>query len=173
MGTTKPRMEDLTPLMDRIERRLSACSSLLSYTGRLEMINSATTPTVTYSPIGVIDNIDRARKQCLWRGNSNNTRGGNLVAWPRCITPKNKGGLGILNLRLQNDALLLKHLHKFYNRENIPWVNLVWSKYYTNKVPHAAREVGSFWWKDKAQLSLSKHSIVQLRRWVDGALLGR
>jgi len=28
MGTTKPRMEDLTPLMDRVERQLSACSSL-------------------------------------------------------------------------------------------------------------------------------------------------
>jgi hypothetical protein len=86
MGTTKPRMEDLTPLMDIIERRLSACSSLLSYTGRLEMINSAITPMVTYSlctlklPIGVIDNIDRACKQCLWRGNTNNTRGSNLVA---------------------------------------------------------------------------------------------
>ena len=39
MGTTKPRMEDLTPLMDRMERRLSSCSSLLSYSGRLEMLN--------------------------------------------------------------------------------------------------------------------------------------
>lgn len=29
MGTTKPRVEDFTPLMDRIERRLSACSSLI------------------------------------------------------------------------------------------------------------------------------------------------
>jgi len=39
MGTTKPRMTDLTPLMvDRVERRLSACSSLLSYTGRLQLI---------------------------------------------------------------------------------------------------------------------------------------
>ena len=28
MGTTKPHMEDLTPLMDRVERQLSACSSL-------------------------------------------------------------------------------------------------------------------------------------------------
>jgi len=28
MGTTKPRMEDLTPLMTRMERRLSACSSM-------------------------------------------------------------------------------------------------------------------------------------------------
>jgi hypothetical protein len=27
-GTTKPRIENLSPIMDRIERRLSACSSL-------------------------------------------------------------------------------------------------------------------------------------------------
>jgi hypothetical protein len=68
MGTTKPRMEDLTPLMDRVERRLNACSSFLSYSGRLEMLNFVLSSTVTYAmcyiklPIGVIDNIDRIRK---------------------------------------------------------------------------------------------------------------
>jgi hypothetical protein len=44
MGTTKPRMEDLTPLMDRVERRLNACSSFLSYSGRLEMLNLYSPP---------------------------------------------------------------------------------------------------------------------------------
>jgi retron-type reverse transcriptase len=63
-------------MIDRVERRLSACSTWLSYTGRLQMINSAITPITTYAmctiklPKGVIENIDRARKQCLWRGNS-------------------------------------------------------------------------------------------------------
>jgi hypothetical protein len=67
-----------------------------------------------------------ARKQCLWRGNDNDRkRGGNLVAWEVVMKPKGKGGLGVLNLRLQNDALLMKHLNKFYNWANIPWVNLV------------------------------------------------
>lgn len=33
MGTTKPRIEDLMPMMDRVERRLSACSTWLSYSG--------------------------------------------------------------------------------------------------------------------------------------------
>jgi hypothetical protein len=72
MGTTKPRIEDLTPIMDKVERRLSACSTWLSYSGRLQMINSAITPITTYAmctiklPKGVIENIDRARKQCLW-----------------------------------------------------------------------------------------------------------
>jgi hypothetical protein len=104
-------------------------------------------------PRGVIDNIDRIRKQCLWRGNSEKKKGGNLVAWETVQKPKEKGGLGVLNLKLQNDALLLKHLHKFYNRESLPWVDLVWFKYYHNKVPHVAREVSSFWWKDIMRLN--------------------
>jgi hypothetical protein len=126
MGTTNPKIDDFTPMMDRVERRLSACSTWLSYSGRLEMINSAMTPITTYAmctlklPKGVIKNIDRARKQCLWRGNSAKKKGGNLVAWPTVQLPKEKGGLGIINLHLQNDALLMKQLHKFYNKANIP-----------------------------------------------------
>jgi hypothetical protein len=86
MGTTKPKIDELVPLMDRVEHRLSACSTWLSYFGRLEMINSAITPITTYAmctiklPKGVIENIDKARKQCLWRGNSEQKKGGNLVA---------------------------------------------------------------------------------------------
>jgi hypothetical protein len=75
------------------------------------------------------------------------------VAWPVVMQPKEKGGLGVLNLQLHNDALLLKSLDKFYNKREIPWVQLVWWKYYQGKVPHAAREVGSFWWKDILRLS--------------------
>ena len=103
-------------------------------------------------PKGVIENINRIRRQCLWRGNSEKERGGNLVAWEIVQRPKEKGGLGVTNLRLQNDALLMKHLHKFYNHAQVPWVQLVWHRYYLNKVPHTAREIGSFWWKDVFRL---------------------
>jgi hypothetical protein len=159
MGTTKPRVEDYAPLMDRIERRLSACSSLLSYSGKLQMVKSVITSTATFAmctlklPKGVIDNIDRARKQCLWRGPDREKKGGHLAAWPMVTKPKLKGGLSVTNLYVQNDALLLKHLHKFYNKMDIPWVQLIWYKYYDGKVPHATREVGSFWWKDVQRLS--------------------
>ena len=96
MGTTKPRMEELTPLMDRVERRHLAFSSFLSYSGHLEMINSVLTPTVTYAmcsmklPVGVIENIDRARKQCPWRGNDATNKGGSLAAWHMVQRPKQK-----------------------------------------------------------------------------------
>jgi hypothetical protein len=40
--------------------------------------------------------------------------------------------LGVLDIRTHNDVLLLKSLHKFHNRENLPWVNLIWENYYKN-----------------------------------------
>jgi len=134
-------------------QNLSACSSLLSPSGRLEMENSVITLTTTFAICtikfqkGVIENIDRGRKQCIWRGN-NAENSGNLSTWPLVRKLKSKGGLGILNLSLQNEALLIKHMYKFYSRQDIPWVNLIWSSYYTDKVSHASRDVGLFWWKD-------------------------
>lgn len=155
------------------------------------MINSAITPTTTYAmctiklPKGVIENIDRAWKQCLWRGNSTQKKGGNLVAWPTVMLPKEKGGLGIINLCLQNDALLMKHLSKFYNRADVPWVHLVWSKYYSDRVPHATREMGSFWWKDVLRLNILFREIARCELgdgstvcfwddfWIDGILANK
>ncbi|TVU04883.1 hypothetical protein EJB05_48023, partial [Eragrostis curvula] len=81
-----------------------------------------------------------------------NRKGGNLAAWPMVAMPKDRGGLGIKNLRIQNNALLLKHLHNFYCKKEVPWVKFIWTRYYQNKVPHAAREMGSFWWKDILRL---------------------
>lgn len=47
--TTKPKIEDFPPLLDIVERKLCACSTLLSYLGRVEYINTVLTPMVTYA----------------------------------------------------------------------------------------------------------------------------
>ena len=67
--------------------------------------------------------------------------------------PKNKGGLGVINLKIHNKALLLKFLHKFYNKVDVPWVHLLWDNLYINKIPHAADPAGSFWWRDILKLT--------------------
>jgi hypothetical protein len=55
-----------------------------------------------------------------------------------------KGGLGVLNLNLHNDVLLMKHLHNFFSKEDLSWVKLLWHKYYKNdKLPKKANR-GSF-----------------------------
>jgi hypothetical protein len=52
-----------------------------------------------------------------------------------CI-PKKQGGLGVIDLATHNDAMLLKFLHKFYTKVDIPWVKLVWDNYYsTGRLP--------------------------------------
>ena len=66
--------------------------------------------------------------------------------------PKLKGGLGVKDLLLQNEALLIKHLVKFYNKADVPWVHLIWSACYQEKVPHLSTTKGSFWWKDILKL---------------------
>jgi hypothetical protein len=43
-----------------------------------------------------------------------------LAAWEMVCRPKEKGGLGIINLETQNDALLMKHLYRFFNHEDTP-----------------------------------------------------
>jgi hypothetical protein len=154
LGLTKPQVKDYAPLICRIERKLSASSQFLTYAGRLQLINSVISSLPTYFmctlklPATVIENIDKHRRNCLWRDKEFSHKGYNRAAWDLVRNPKDKGGLGVINLSVQNDALVLKHLDKFYRKENVQWVKLIWDKYYENSVPHLAREKGSFWWKD-------------------------
>ena len=100
----------------------------------------------------VIDQIDKFRKLCLWRGADFNARQKPKAAWPTICREKEEGGLGVLNIKTQNEALLIKHLHKFFNKEDVPWVSLVWEKYYkSGKLPESSKK-GSFWWRDIVKL---------------------
>lgn len=42
----------------------------------------------------------------------------------------------------------MKNLYKFFNKSNIPWVNIIWSSHYRNGGIHFPRKVESFWWRD-------------------------
>lgn len=130
MGISRPKVIDLSPLVDRVERRLSATFALLSYGDRLTLVNSVLSFLPTYYictlslPKYIILSIDRVRRHCLWRGSGINSSKKSLVLWDRVCQPKSKGGLGVIDLRLQNNALPIKNLHKFYNRHLIlgsPW----------------------------------------------------
>jgi hypothetical protein len=57
-----------------------------------------------------------------------------LVAWKKVCRSKQQEGLGVLNLDIQNKALLLKNVHKLFNRVDTPWMNLICNSYYANGV---------------------------------------
>lgn len=101
-------------------------------------------------PPQVIKQIDIYRKYCLWSKGGINKKGTCLVAWEEACKPKDEGGLGIVDIKTQNKALLLKFLDKFYHKKDTPWVQLTWTKLYANSQtpPQDRSPVGSFWWKD-------------------------
>ena len=78
-------------------------------------------------------------------------KGTALIAWDKVCKSKDQGGLGVLDLIAQNKALLLKHLHKFFNCHDLPWVKFIYESYYTNRQVDC-RPIGSFWWKSMIKL---------------------
>jgi hypothetical protein len=100
-------------------------------------------------PVAVIEQIDKYRKHFLWDRGDVNRKGGCLVAKKKTRMSKDQGGLDVIDLRMRNSALLLKYLHKFYNKSELPWVELTWKCFYSRStIPHVRTPVGSFWWKD-------------------------
>ena len=66
----------------------------------------------------------------MWRGADENNRINAKAVWPLVTRSKDEGDLGVLDLKSQNEALLLK--------------NLVWEKYYKNgRLPNHIKR-GSF-----------------------------
>lgn len=71
------------------------------------------------------EQIDKYRRHCLWRGSEEYNIINAKAAWSMVSKAKKEGGLGVLDLKSQNEALLLKNLHKFLNIADIPWVKLI------------------------------------------------
>jgi hypothetical protein len=50
-----------------------------------------------------------------------------LVAWDLVCKTKRQVGFGVINPSTQNDCLLMKHLQIFFNRIDLPLVNMIWA----------------------------------------------
>lgn len=122
LSLTKPNVIDFSSLVNKCERRLAATSTFLNQAGRLQLTNSVFSafPTFCMSTFAihntVISQIDKFRKLCLWRGADINANQRPKAAWTTVCKSKEEGGLGVINLKTQNEALLLKHLSKFFNK---------------------------------------------------------
>ena len=96
-----------------------------------------------------IDHIEKSMRTFLWSGKEIDKKGKCLVKWDKVSRPKEAGGLGVLDLRKQNEPLIMKNLFKFFNSHDIPWVQLLWNAHYQNgKIPIKQQQKGSFWWRN-------------------------
>ncbi|KAJ4754476.1 RNA-directed DNA polymerase (reverse transcriptase)-related family protein [Rhynchospora pubera] len=116
------------PLLAAIQRRLQGWKSkFLSFAGRLTLVKSVLTAMplhymqVIRLPKWVINQIDKMRRNFLWKGNDKCLGGHCLVNWDKCCMPKQHGGLGILNLKTQNEALLAKWIWVLLTKPDSVW----------------------------------------------------
>jgi hypothetical protein len=120
LGTTRPSVQDLMPLVDRIERRVSATFVLMPYSGKVSLINSLLTSIATFSMCSIqlhpkiLEHIEKIRRHCLCvkKNEEGEEKCQFIASWSMVCRPKKKGWLGIINLKIQNEGLILMYRHK-------------------------------------------------------------
>ena len=150
--------QSFLPLVQGVERRLSGIANFLNTAGKLEMVKTVLASMSTFMmctlelPIPIKRQLEKYMRHCLWRKPDLTDKRPAMVKWTTVCRPKKQGGLGVMNIDIQNKSLMLKILHKFYNKMDIPWVSLIWSTYYNESVVPGEQSVGSFWWKSHIKL---------------------
>ncbi|KAJ4811538.1 RNA-directed DNA polymerase (reverse transcriptase)-related family protein [Rhynchospora pubera] len=158
LSLQRPDRLSFQPLVDKIRRRLAGWkSSLLSRAGRVLLASSvlSTIPVYWMSvfklPQWVIKEIDAIRRNFIWGSSHQRGRATHLLSWDRVCLPKTFGGFGLLDLRTQNVALLLRWLWRLYNNPNSLWslfARCFYDKRDHNVPPLAWNSSGSFFWRD-------------------------
>jgi hypothetical protein len=119
---------------------------------RVILLNSCLTSIIFYMlsfyrlPVGVRKKCDFYRGRLLWQ-EEQGIRKYHLVNWETVCTPKDLGGLGVLNLELMNISLLCKWLWKLENEEGL-WQSVLKNKYLQNgSLAHMEAKPGcsQFW----------------------------
>jgi hypothetical protein len=112
----------------------------LSLGGRLTLLNSCLSNVPLYMlsiypiPKSVIKKVDSLRRRLLWQG-GHVAKKIHLVDWMSVCSPKNQGGLGVLNLEFMSDSLLTKWLWNIENSNGL-WQKIIASKYIKGKTPY-------------------------------------
>jgi hypothetical protein len=182
MSPGRIKLKDWAILESRFQKRLSSWKGkLLSTGGRLVLINSvlSSLPMFMMSffrvPKGILKKLDYYRSRFFWQSDEHKKKY-RLAKWTILSKPKCVGGLGILNLEIQNICLLSKWIFKLLNEEGA-WQDMLRNKYLkTKSLAQVTRKPGdSHFWaglmdiKDKV-LSLGRfavHDGEQARFWED------
>ncbi|KAJ3705176.1 hypothetical protein LUZ61_008881 [Rhynchospora tenuis] len=136
LSVNKPKRVHFLPLVQAMHEKLQGWKAkFLSLGGRLILIKAvlAALPLhfmqVFKLPQWLLDRMDKICRSFLWKGLDTCLGGHCLVNWDTCCLPKRCGGLGILHLKTQNEALLAKWLWKLLAEKPSVWAATVHELY--------------------------------------------
>lgn len=167
----KPHRALYLPLIEKIESKLEGWKSkFISRGGRLQLMNSVLSSVPIYFmssfmlPQWVIDRLDKIRRDFLW-GKSDNSRGISLINWEAVCIPKENGGMGAVDLKLRNWAILLRWWCRLYWQQNSLWSkSITMLRCISTDIngPKVWSTQGSFFWNDLHKI---KHVFLWSTTW--------
>jgi hypothetical protein len=122
-------------LVEHVNKRLNSwANKFLSFGGRVVLLNSVLNaiPILYLSfmrmPVKVWRRLVRIQREFLW-GGVGGGRKINLVKWSKVCQPKEKGGLGIRDIKLVNLSLLAKWRWSIIQGDDTLWIAVLKEKY--------------------------------------------
>jgi len=121
------------------------------------------------TPKGILQKIRAIQRDFLWRGAKNKKKWA-LVAWEKVCKPKCKGGLGLQDPQVTNEAYEAKLWWRWVKEKSLSWANLWKAKYALNINNQdrirfmGTREGSAIWnlsWHNKTWIH--KHSFWEVR----------
>lgn len=124
---------DSGKLIDKVMAKYTGWKKrFLSTAGRVTLIQSVTSTIPIYDmqaswlPEHIRNRLDKLNRDFLW-SNDVNQRKTHLVGWKQIVQPKQDGGLGIRETRLNNEVMLAKIIRKILKQERSIWLDLIQS----------------------------------------------
>jgi len=155
VGGNPRRKKFWEPVIDKLETRLSTWRGrFLLMAGRICVIKSVLTAVPLYylslfrAPELVCKNINRIQSRFLW-GWGKEKKPISWVSWKNVCKSKQEGGLGMIDVRDFNHALLAKWKWRWLSEEKGRWKYILESKYEEgSEGTHSSLKLQSWWWRD-------------------------
>ncbi|GJU97186.1 RNA-directed DNA polymerase, eukaryota, reverse transcriptase zinc-binding domain protein [Tanacetum coccineum] len=130
--TKQLSISDCKPLVNKVNAKVSDWKNkTISYAGRVQLITSVLSSMQNYwasvflLPKQVIYEINKLLKGFLWCQDEL-TKGKAKVSWDAVCKPYNQEGLGLKNLGVWNEVLIIKHLWNVTIKNDTLWVKWIY-----------------------------------------------
>ena len=131
LGGSPRRINFWDSVVTKVAKRIASWKkAFLSRGGRVTLIQSVFAALPIYylslfkAPIGVLNTLEKLMRDFLWDG-GDLVGGEHLVDWEVVCRAKEKGGLGIGNLRKRNKVLLMKWLWRLPKEDRVLWHKVI------------------------------------------------
>ncbi|KAJ0887511.1 putative RNA-directed DNA polymerase [Helianthus annuus] len=153
--------KDCSVLVERLDQRIMSWrNKLLSFAGRLQLINSVLSSMHVYwssiyiLPSRVILELEAKMRNFLWSSEGSFHKGKAKASWKSVCVPKFEGGLGIRRIGDVNKALMISHIWSILVKRESLWVAWIHSYRLRGKSFWICKSVSNCCWSWRKLLQL-------------------